>query len=453
MASQEKFSKRKLVTFITPSLIGVFFFMVPITCGERTAIPVAQMARILCEYCKEYIKGMVMGIFILSALLAIVVTFWKPRSLMRYEWLVASCKVTYWELWVRIASVVLSFLVIFQWGPCYIWSEDTGKVIFSDLLPILFMNLLIANLLAPLLFNFGLLAFIGSFMQPIMRFFFQLPGHVAVNCISSWIGDGTMGTMIALRCYQEGKYTMREAGIVVTCFSVVSIAFCVNLLSIVDLEAYFGAFYFTVIISSLLAAIIMPYLPPLSQLENTYIGGHTKPAIKKNQASATGNIFYRSISAGIVQASHAPKLHQIAKEVAIAIFRMAICVLPGVMVVGTLSLVVGNQTPFFDYLGMPFVPLLKWMGIQGAPEASRALFAGFADVMIPSLLVEKVPFAMTRFIIVCLSVTQIVFISELGAIVLGSRLKLDLKDLIVIFLLRTIITLPIIVCCAHKFFG
>ena len=59
---------------------------------------------------------------------------------------------------------------------------------------------------------------------------------------------------------------------------------------------------------------------------------------------------------------------------------------------------------------------------------------------------------MTRFIIACTSVTQLIYMSEVGGLLLGSKIPVKLLDLIILFIERTIITLPIIVLCANFIF-
>jgi len=59
---------------------------------------------------------------------------------------------------------------------------------------------------------------------------------------------------------------------------------------------------------------------------------------------------------------------------------------------------------------------------------------------------------MTRFIIAALSVTQLIYMSEVGGLLLGSKVPVSFKDLVAIFLLRTLITLPIIIFIAHILF-
>lgn len=59
---------------------------------------------------------------------------------------------------------------------------------------------------------------------------------------------------------------------------------------------------------------------------------------------------------------------------------------------------------------------------------------------------------MTRFIIGELSFTQLIYMTEIGVIILKSDIPLNIKDLFVIFIERTIITLPIITLIANFIF-
>lgn len=59
---------------------------------------------------------------------------------------------------------------------------------------------------------------------------------------------------------------------------------------------------------------------------------------------------------------------------------------------------------------------------------------------------------MTRFVIAAMSVTQLIYMSEVGALLLGSRIPVNIAELFVIFILRTLITLPVITAVAHLLF-
>ena len=131
---------------------------------------------------------------------------------------------------------------------------------------------------------------------------------------------------------------------------------------------------------------------------------------------------------------------------------MWLAVLPVVMTIGTLATIVAEYTPTFSILGAPFVPLLELMQIPYAKEASETLLIGFADMFLPSLLISDVPSDMTRFIVGALSISQLIYLSEVGGVILGSKIPVSLGKLFMIYIMRTIIALPIIVILAHIFF-
>ena len=54
--------------------------------------------------------------------------------------------------------------------------------------------------------------------------------------------------------------------------------------------------------------------------------------------------------------------------------------------------------------------------------------------------------------IAAMSVTQLIYMSEVGALLLGSKIPVKLWELFVIFLLRTLVTLPVIAGVAHLLF-
>ena len=70
-------------------------------------------------------------------------------------------------------------------------------------------------------------------------------------------------------------------------------------------------------------------------------------------------------------------------------------------------------------------------------------------MFIPSVLATSIKSEFTRFVIASISVCQLIYLSEVGGLLLGSKIPVNLKDLIIIFLERTIIALPIIVLLAR----
>ena len=131
---------------------------------------------------------------------------------------------------------------------------------------------------------------------------------------------------------------------------------------------------------------------------------------------------------------------------------MWLAVIPIVMAVGTIALVIAEYTPIFKILGLPFLPVLMLLQIPEAMAASQTLVAGFADMLLPSVLASGIESEMTRFLIAAVSVSQLIYLSEVGALLLASKIPVNLKELFIIFIQRTLITLPVIALIAHLIF-
>ena len=94
-------------------------------------------------------------------------------------------------------------------------------------------------------------------------------------------------------------------------------------------------------------------------------------------------------------------------------------ILPVVMSIGTIATIIANSRPFFVILGKPFVPFLELMQIPEAAQASQTIIIGFADMFLPSILIEGVQNDITRFVIGALSISQLIYLSEVGGVILG----------------------------------
>jgi len=123
--------------------------------------------------------------------------------------------------------------------------------------------------------------------------------------------------------------------------------------------------------------------------------------------------------------------------------------LPSVVAIGTTVLMLAEFTPFFEVITKPLVPLLELMQIPEAKLAAPAFLVGFADLYLPAVIGKSIESEMTRFIIACVSITQIIYMTEVGTLILKSKIPLQIGELFLIFVLRTVITLPIITAIAH----
>ncbi|SDO51030.1 YjiH family protein [Alkalicoccus daliensis] len=448
-------NERSPIKFIVFSLLGVLLFMTPIPTGEGFTIPIAVLSSYAQDLLGNALPILLIVIILASFIGSAVQKFVRPASMVNNTFLSRLFDVSYFWFAVRLIASVLALMTYFQIGPEFVWSENTGGLLFGELLPTLFTIFFFAGLFLPLLLNFGLLEFFGGLLTKIMRPLFTLPGRSSIDSLTSWLGDGTIGVILTDKQYQEGYYSQREAAVIGTTFSVVSITFALVIIEYVELQDMFFQFYGTVIAAGFITALIMPRIPPLSRKSNQYANG------QENQLDETLPESYRGKSFGLVRYGYDLAIQRAAKNKSAGSFfsqggktvlEMWLAIAPIIMAFGTIATILAEFTPLFSWLGAPFVPILQLMQVPEAAEASATMVVGFADMFLPAVFAAGIESDMTRFIIACVSVTQLIFLSEVGGVLLGSKIPVSFLDLLIIFLERTLISLPIIVMIAHLIF-
>ncbi|MDE1209502.1 YjiH family protein [Vibrio aestuarianus] len=437
--------------FFIPSLIGLCLFMAPISYEGDLTIPVAVLAKSIQAILGDYLVPLVTIIIAFMSVASIVCKLFKPTFITKSAFLDSLFNPSLLWLAVRVFGGIAVVMTYFQIGPEAIWEENTGGLVLEGLLPTLFSVFIFAGLLLPLLLNFGLLELFGSLLSKVMRPIFNLPGRSAIDCMASWLGDGSVGILLTSKQYENKFYTQREAAIVGTTFSAVSITFSLVVIAQVKLEHLFLPFYGTICLAGFVAAIIIPRLPPLSLKKDTYIDG-SKPEKDADAVPCGHTSFSWGMELALAKASQVKSAKSIFGEGIRNAMDMVFGVLPVVMGLGTIALVIAEYTSVFSILGQPFIPFLELLGVPEAVQASQTIVVGFADMFIPAILASSIDNEMTRFVIAAMSVTQLIYMSEVGALMLGSRIPVNVLELFIIFILRTLITLPVIAGVAHLIF-
>lgn len=455
-----KYSKSQIMRgrlkFIIMSLIGIILFLVPISVTEngekQTSLPVAYLAGLLKDLIGNAMPLIIVLIITISGILSVLCSTvfknkLKPDGLMynafnvKLVWLI-----------LRVLAVVFVWMTYLKMGTEVIYSEDTGGLVFESLLPTLVTVFFFAALFLPLLMEYGLLELLGPIFRPIMRPLFTLPGRSTVDNLASFIGDGTVGVLITSRQYEEGFYSRREATVIATTFSVVSLTFAIVVAETVHMQKHFFYFYLTVIIACLVCAFILPRIWPLKSIKDEYskeVSEEMRTEKLPENKTALAHGFDMATETGI----KAPGFKSFFGAGFKTVIDMWFVILPVVMSVGTLATIIATYTPLFAIIGKPFVPYLELLQIPEAAQASETILIGFADMFLPSILIEGVGNNITLFVVGALSITQLIYLSEVGGVILGSKIPVSIFRLFMIFLIRTIIALPIIALMAHLYFN
>jgi nucleoside recognition membrane protein YjiH len=449
--AQPEKSKGSFWVFLIPSLIGLFLFMAPISYQGDLTIPVAILAKSIQAVFGESLVAIITAIVAFMSVASVLSTIFKPAFITSSSFLNGLFNPSPLWLLVRMIGGAAAFMAFFQVGPEFIWEENTGGLVLEGLLPTLFSVFIFAGLLLPLLLNFGLLELFGTLLSKVMRPIFNLPGRSAIDCMASWLGDGSVGILLTSKQYEKKFYTQREAAVVGTTFSAVSITFSLVVIAQVELEHLFLPFYAAICLAGIVAAVIIPRLPPLSMKKDTFIDG-SKPHKDADAIPAGHSTFSWGLELAVNKASQVKSAKSVFGEGVRNAVDMVFGVLPVVMGLGTMALVIAEYTSVFSFLGQPFIPFLELLGVPEAVAASETIVVGFADMFIPAILAASIDNEMTRFVIAAMSVTQLIYMSEVGALLLGSKIPVNILELFVIFILRTLITLPVIAGVAHLIF-
>ncbi len=443
------FTARNFLVFLLPSFVGIGMFLIPFTVDDSINVGMGFLAYALMGLFDNTLPAIAVAIFWISIALTLYVRFLRPA------WAETGTLHEIFHIgpgWfaLRLAGAVLATLTLLQIGPEFLISDDTGGLMLNELITVLLAFFLFAALFLPFLVDYGFMEFIGSMVRKPFRFIFNLLGRSAIDATASWFGSGTVGVLITMQQYENGFYNRREAAVIATNFSVVSIAFSLVIIHFVDMGHMFLQYYATVVVSSLLAAIIIPRLYPLVRKPDTYYEPVGRRIVEEKRYQP--GVFMDSMYKAMDRARHAPGPAQLMRNSLTNVADIFFSLLPLVYSIGIIALVTAEHTPLFTWLSWPMVPLLSLLQIPDAHAAAPATLVGFADMFLPAVLASGIESELTRFVVAALSVSQLIYMSEVGALIIKSKIPLNLWELVVIFLLRTLVTLPIITLMAHFLF-
>ncbi|MDP5054595.1 MAG: YjiH family protein, partial [Congregibacter sp.] len=310
---------------------------------------------------------------------------------------------------------------------------------------------LCAAVLLPMLTDYGLMEFVGTLLQPVFRRLFTLPGRAAVDALASWLAAAAVGVLITISQYEQGYYSRREAIVIATNFSVTSLPFCLFVIEFIGLREHFFSVYATVVGIGLCCAVVLPRLPPLRGLQPL----PEDPVTRSSHGVANDNasLLGRALFAARQRAATSPNAKQYFASSAQHVMDIWMGLVPLVVLIGTLGLAVAEFTPIMQTLAAPLIPVLEWFGLPDATAAAPTFIVGFLDMFLPAAIGQGVESELTRFVIAAVSLTQLIYLSEVGSLLLRSALNINVLTLLGIFFMRTIIGFPIAVVAAKFFMG
>ena len=337
-------------------------------------------------------------------------------------------------------------MVLFQVGPEVVISADTGGSII-DLCGTLLCILVAFSFVLPFLTDCGIMEFLGVITRPVVRPLFHVPGRAAVDLIASWFGASNAAVILTREQYMKGFYTKREAGYIMTNFSLVSVPFCLMVAETIGRDAEFPVFYLSICVVGVILAVILVRIPPIFTIPNTYREAVGKQ-VAEDLPEEKGVLAYAlESSCKRAEEFHVDTVLSSGLEVMMG---MMFDLIPIVASWGVIALAIATYTPFFDWISYPMGLYLQLFGVEDAFVVAPATLVGFTDMFIPALLMTGMDLtAKTSFIVGALSLIQIIYLTEVGTVIIKSEVPLGFWKLLVIFLERTLIAIPILTLIAN----
>ncbi len=348
----------------------------------------------------------------------------------------------FWTV-LRILGAVFGVMFYLGVGPALIIGPTTGSAAFDEIGQPMLTIFVISCLFLPLLTHYGAMEFIGTLVRPVFIRLFRLPGRAAIDATASFVAAASVGLLITIEQYRNGSYNAREAAAVATNFSVVSVPFAVIIAGAANIEHIFFPWYISVAVACVIVATITPRLPPLSRKPNTYF--HEAQAAPEEDRITGISLPRLALKKAVKRAESAPGFQGYINSSLRAMAEAVFGVIGASMGLVVLVMILGRHTPVFGWLTLPLVPLLEVMGMGGADVAAPGILVGFLDQFVPALIATDIDAELTRFVLAGLSVAQLIYMSEVGILLLRSILPLKFTDLVLIFLWRTVILVPVFV--------
>lgn len=446
MEKQKSIPKGQMVKFLLISIVGIGAFMVPFKIDGNVNTTVGLLTSLVEKLLSGIMNEIVLILVAISAIgslsdYILAKTGREPKGVFHTMF---GTSIVY--LLTKLFALVITIMFYFGIGPEFIIGADVSGTMIG-LGKTLVALALAFSFLLPFLTEGGLMEFVGEITKPFVRPMFKVPSDASLDLIASWLGASNAAVLLSAEKYNKGYYSKREAAIVMCNFSLVSIPFCMVIAETAGVSQHFPAMYGILCVLGVILAIILPRIYPLNKLKDEFAA--TLPG--NPDADSEKHMLRRAVIKSCAAADDFSAKKVLASGSGV-LSSVCINLLPTVIGWGVLGLIIVQYTPILEWISMPMGWLLNLMGVEEAFAVAPATLAGFVDMFIPALLLTTVESVQTRFIIATLSLIQIIYITEVGAVIIQTKLGVDLKKLFLIFLERTLISLPLIVLASMLIF-
>ena len=430
-------SSLSVFRFFLYSLLGIFIFFVPIKIGEVSSIPLDHMATWLSSNFPTGITFFILLLIVAGSVYPFINKSWNKSTF----------HIVFTML--KILGTFFALLVYFEQGPEWFLNPHIAPYVFNYLVIPVGVMVPLGGAFLGLLTGYGLLEFMGIIAKPIMKPIWNTPGRSAVNALASFVASFAVGLLITNREYREKKFTKRQAAIVATGFSTVTVAFMIVVAKTLDLMESWNLYFWTTLFVTFLVTAITVRIYPLRNMPEEYIDG--TPIHSENEHEYSGSRVSHAFKEGMQAAG---KADNIFKNILVNTkdgLLMTMSILPTILSIGIVALMLAEYTLLFDILAYVFYPFTYLLQLPDPMLAAKAAALGITEMFLPPLLVVEAEI-ITKFVIAVVCVSSIIFFSASVPSILSTDIPIKVRDLVIIWFERTLLSLIIVTPIAFILF-
>lgn len=340
--------------------------------------------------------------------------------------------------------------------PEMIVSDATGGNVIPPIVKGVLGIILVGAVFMPFLLNYGILEIIGAILEPVMRPLFKVPGKAALDAVSSFVSSSSLGVLITNRLWKKGVYTEKEMVAIMTGFSAVSIGFAYLVIDTAGVGHIWTKVYAVSFIMVFLMEMILVRIPPVSKKKDVFYNGTVQTEeMRKDGVRYSSETLPRGFARAVKRGAIARSVPQ---EITFSV-KDSVLVMPQVLTmlsaIGVSAMILAEYTPFFDVLGKIMQPYLQLCQVPDATAVAPSMLIGIAEMFLPVLVMAGQTIAVSEAarVFVCLvSMVQIIFFSETATVMLATKSPIKFWEIVVCFLERTLLAIPMASLCVHLFF-
>ncbi len=455
---------KALLKFLSITAIALFVFFVPVNGSVPFGIIYTTAIGIVESLIT--INGVQVGaLLIVSVILmgtgitSVIGKYFSPEESKMYQYYKTDSIIHPILYLLGGIFAVLYFLdtaQIFS-GPEIIVGSATGGMVIPPVVVGVAFIIPVGAFFIPFLTDYGCIDFFGVILEPLMRPFFRTPGKSAVDASASFVGSTTMGIIITGRMYNGNIYTKRESSIIATCFSAVSVGYAVLVMQTAGLEEYFLRIYAVCFFLTFVMAAIISRIPPISRKKDEFYDGaiQTEADRKEDRFKFGPEMIKGGVHRATVRAHASGALPKRVVRSIIDAFPVLPKVITLLCSIGILGMIAAEYTPIFDIIGYAIYPITSILGVPDAMVAAAAIPAGITEMFIPVLTIADQVDTLhikTRFFVAAVSMLQIIFLAESVVVIMNTGLPVKFKEMLVVFVQRTLIAMPLVAIFMHLMF-